>query len=780
MTPKEKIAFVKKRIKEVSETHPSGAFYIELVSVVSAADVEANGGVPDEAPIVLSRKEQWAIVQKLEEEGFVQNVKLDEKKQGVWLELAKPKTRRSSLLSHIKTTDELLEHRELYEKFSTLVRSAGEISPKGYYKIPVDEANDDLVQLLIDLKLVDYDWDEMQKQTHRQVGNRIIEMGFSGASVLKLRDRVSGKNGRIKREALELVSQDIGGRFTFEKMKRLCTDLGVPDTMFVPDTKWRALFYVLSYYTTSKENKDYFLALKVIQETLHPLMFGGDEAKAKETREKYKQWLKYDRIEIDDVGKVYIAPTSEEYEMGFDEWVSVDGVVVEPKAFVIYLERIAALWVLWSQAIVLVQAYQSNPSLDRKALEKLYLELVSKAEDLIQGGRVGNLTETYKRPFTSLATAEMEAKAKGAESPLALVSALLLEIIAMEPPPQEIAKQMEENTELIERITAATRAIGGEDIDVARLSHEQALFILKLIIARVQNILEVACSGYMVGADEEVNAQYITLLDKLNEICGREDFSELKEKLPYVPSHLFEALDEMDVWWDNGGRTSIVSFYGDVELLWVRAGRQAFPIPRAFAEYLESVDEAVKKLRGEKAARWQREIEDIDRRKAAGEFGFVPPEPKADAPQKIIHEHTHRFENSIQEKGIDLNHKFPDSKPSGFYITKEKDDFHYKGKRLNLSKNSDYFKTFAALYALLPEGGEVAYADLTREVKSRIPKLKHEERSDDDVRKFIQRNLTDKGNGFLRYAGIPETEDSGKPLIEVIRGTGVAFHNKAG
>lgn len=780
MTPKEKIAFVKKLIQDVSETHPSGTFHIQLADVITTQDLEANGGIPDDAPVSLSRKEQRAIIKKLEEEGFVENVEFDEKGRCVRLELVKSKTRRSNLLSHIKTTDELLEHRELFEKFSALVRGAGEISPKGYYKIPVDETNDDLVQLLIDLKVVDYDWDEMQKQTHRQVGNRIIELGFSGAAVLALRDRISGKGGRIKREALELVSQDIGGRYTFDKMKRLCTDLGVPDTMFVPDTKWRALFYVLSYYTTSKENKDYFLALKIIQEALHPLMFVGDEAKAKETREKYKQWLKYDRIEIDDVGKVYVAPTAEEYEIGIDEWVSVDGVVVEPKAFVIYLERIAALWVLWSQAIVLVQAYQSNPSLDRKVLEKLYLELISKAEDLIQGGKVGNLSETYKRPFTSLATAEIEAKAKGAESPLALASALLLEIIAMEPPPQEIAKQMEENAELIERITSATRAIGGEDINVAQLSREQALFILKLIIGRVQKILEVACSGYLVGADEEVNAQYITLLDKLNEICEREDFTELKEKLPYLPSHLFEALDEMDVWWDNGGKTSFVSFYGDVELLWVRAGRQVFPVSQAFISYLESVDDAVKKLRDEKAARWKRTLDDIDERKASGEFGFTPPEPKASEPQKVIHEHTHRFENSIQEKGIDLNHKFPEGKPSGFYITKQDDDFCYKGKRLNLSKNADYTKTFAALYALLPEGGEVAYADLIGEVKSRISKLKHEERTDDDVRKFILRNLTDKGNGFLRYAGIPETEDNGKPLIEVVRGTGIAFHNKAG
>lgn len=161
-------------------------------------------------------------------------------------------------------------------------------------------------------------------------------------------------------------------------------------------------------------------------------------------------------------------------------------------------------------------------------------------------------------------------------------------------------------------------------------------------------------------------------------------------------------------------------------------------------------------------------------------------EPKATAAgaeaiaQRVIHEHTHRFENSIQEKGIDLNHNFPQGKPSGFYITKQEDDFYYKGKRLHLSKSADYFKTFAALHALLPEGGELAYADLIVEVKSRIPKLKHEQRSDDEMRKFVQRNLTDKGNGFLRYAGIPETEDNGKPLIEVIRGTGIAFNNKTG
>lgn len=146
--------------------------------------------------------------------------------------------------------------------------------------------------------------------------------------------------------------------------------------------------------------------------------------------------------------------------------------------------------------------------------------------------------------------------------------------------------------------------------------------------------------------------------------------------------------------------------------------------------------------------------------------------------QKVVHEHTHRFANSIQEKDIALNHNFGDKKPSGFYITKQGDDFHYKGRYINLSKKSDYYKVFASLYALVPEGGEVSYKDLTAEVKNRLRKI--EDKPDEEMRKLIQRNLTDRSNGFMRYAAIPETEDNGKPLIEVVRGSGIAFNNKSG
>jgi hypothetical protein len=90
-----------------------------------------------------------------------------------------------------------------------------------------------------------------------------------------------------------------------------------------------------------------------------------------------------------------------------------------------------------------------------------------------------------------------------------------------------------------------------------------------------------------------------------------------------------------------------------------------------------------------------------------------------------------------------ITHKFLDNKPPTFYITKKGDDFHYKGLPiLTTKKNTDYYKVFCALYAKLPDGGEIQYKDLISEIKSRIPDQR--DKNDDEMKKFIQRNLTEK------------------------------------
>lgn len=125
----------------------------------------------------------------------------------------------------------------------------------------------------------------------------------------------------------------------------------------------------------------------------------------------------------------------------------------------------------------------------------------------------------------------------------------------------------------------------------------------------------------------------------------------------------------------------------------------------------------------------------------------------------ITHASIHRKENS----------------PNGFYITKDGDDFKYKGLILNISKQTDYFRVFNALYSKLPTGGEISYKDLAKELKTSIPKTKT--KNVRQIQQFIQQNLTDKNNGFMRYASILPTEDNGKPLIAVIRGYGIIFNN---
>ena len=206
---------------------------------------------------------------------------------------------RSNVYFDIKTTDQLLQRHDLAKKtFQIVGVGMYEIKPKQIYKRSTYEKNDDLIQLLIDLEIVDYDWEEIQKQTHRAVGNRIIEFSFEADKIIKLHNRIAGKKGKVKKEALELIARDINSRFHLDKIVDIFSDIGVPESMFGDDSKWRGVFYVLSYYTTSNKEEDISKFVKILEYFTHPLSFAGNEEKAKRTEEKYNKWLKYDNIQI--------------------------------------------------------------------------------------------------------------------------------------------------------------------------------------------------------------------------------------------------------------------------------------------------------------------------------------------------------------------------------------------------------------------------------------------------------------------------------------------------
>ncbi|MFZ2556172.1 MAG: hypothetical protein WAZ27_04550 [Minisyncoccia bacterium] len=731
MTPKEKIKYVKDKINDAAKINPIGSFRIELLTLDEYED----------GPTIISRAEQWSIVRKLEQEGYVKNVEPDENKFSAWMELvpkAKPgrkKTRHSNLLSHIKTTDELIQHRALFQKFLDIIEHIGNIKPKRTYRCETDERNDDLIQLLIDLNVVEYDWDKMKEQTHRQIGNRIIEFTFDGGKALALRHRVSGVGGIVRKEALELVSKEIGDRFTMNKIVEFFTGQDVPENMFVQDTKWRAIFYVLSFYATSKSHREHLKLLKLIEAVLHPLMFDGDEEKTKKARDKYTKWLKYDRIVVDDRGRAYLGASPEDEEVGVDDWITSDGEVVEPKAYAIYPSPIAALSVLWSQLVVVVSAYY-NPALDHRELEKLYLEIIGKAEELIEGGKVGNLKERYERPFASLATAEIEARAKKVENPLALITSFLLEINALKPEPSEIAKKIEENAELIGRIIAATRIILSDDKleNLLLISHEQAIFVLKLVFGNLFKILDTTASGPINVADEELNAKYILLWDAFQKLLERKDFEELKKNVPQLPEHLFEDWGDMDVWWDEGGKSSLMRFYGDVEKLWVRSGRQTFPVLGQLVELFNTVDKKVNEHGREKATLWNKMLKNIDDAKERGEIGFPSAEqrPSAKTPENFV--------IRVKDREIWIS-DFLLSKPYGAgtnmsffeYIIQHSDQELQRESMPTHIKNEVGGKSFSKILNALGFKGEILKAFVPKRGKSSL--LFRKETSKDQLEK---------------------------------------------
>lgn len=297
---------MKDRIAEVVDISPTGPIHIRFYTVTEH----------EEGPVILSRGEQIAIVNKLGEDGYLKNINLDEDRWGTWLEMGdaprdEEKIRRGNILAYIKTTDELLAHRELFEKALRMVGNWEEIQKGHIYKFPTEESNDDLIQLLIDLGIVRYDWKQMEKQTHRAVGNRIIEYTLSGNRFATLVDRVTGKSSRVKRLALELIAREIGERMSFNEIIKFFEDQKVPKTIFIQDTKWRAVFYILSYYT-SGTHEQFLKFMRIIEAALHPLAFNGDAMAAMAMREKYQSWLTYDGLHIDKDGKVYLLPTDEE------------------------------------------------------------------------------------------------------------------------------------------------------------------------------------------------------------------------------------------------------------------------------------------------------------------------------------------------------------------------------------------------------------------------------------------------------------------------------------
>jgi hypothetical protein len=252
----------------------------------------------------LSKEEQRKILRKLANEGFLEF--LNEEKGTIRVRLlpqeTEAKARRSNVywLNGIRTVNDLLRDHQLVGKFRSLF-SHGEGITRGHkYKWPTDEKNDDFIALLIDLDLVEFDWNELNKQTHRAVGYRIIEFWFTGDKILDIFDRLNGKGSLIDKRTIEFISRNLGERFSAVQIIGLLKDWGVPDSLIeYPNTKWRMVNSILLYYATSLETTDLKTLVRVIEETCHPLTFDGNESAARALSEDIHRRLQYEGRKIE-------------------------------------------------------------------------------------------------------------------------------------------------------------------------------------------------------------------------------------------------------------------------------------------------------------------------------------------------------------------------------------------------------------------------------------------------------------------------------------------------
>jgi hypothetical protein len=319
---------------------------------------------------------------------------------------------------------------------------------------------------------------------------------------------------------------------------------------------------------------------------------------------------------------------------------------------------------------------------------------------------------------------------------------------------------------------------------IDNLSSDVKIYLLKVYYSYYENILSAYYGSglfFVTAGIDDLNDYFKVLRSRIIKIIDSDvTFSKIKNDKPYQAiiepiSSLYSSMDFFDGVWTDFTLPLIIELreeIADKDLF--ENSSEIHKTDLATCMFFEAIANEIEKLKTFQNQQEKKFYEkDIPRYKKDFEGVFGEKNN-----QTIKHEHLHRFNNSIQEKEIVLNHKFEGDNKIGLYITQKDDDFYYKGQYLKLSKKSDYYKVFCSLFAKLPNGGEISYQELTKEIQSRIPKTKG--KNDEEMRKFIQSNLTDKSNGFVRYAKMPATEDNGKALIETMRGAGITFNNKQG
>lgn len=267
----------------------------------------------------------------------------------------------------------------------------------------------------------------------------------------------------------------------------------------------------------------------------------------------------------------------------------------------------------------------------------------------------------------------------------------------------------------------------------------------------------------------------LDLLKKMNMLIALDDKSKLEEFVKQLPESFILDLDIYENFSEFQGGEFFISHFTKT--------KYSIYLELPFAEFLNpAIEEARKKLNNS-----------YDKL-----FGFFVLKPNstvtcADRLKKIIKgEEKIEFNKRLNEftsayySFLKIAHYELTSinLKASKYIDKIGENYVYRGKIIDISKENDAYRIFNILYNKLPDGGFITYDDIIEEMKTIDSLKKTKMYSKGKKITFIQNNLTGTSNGFLKYSKIPLTQDNGKKLIKSIRAKsikqrGIEFNNNS-
>ncbi len=266
----------------------------------------------------------------------------------------------------------------------------------------------------------------MSKEEHRDILKYLASTGYieiveeekPNSAHIKVLPK---KKPTIRLKTLELIAIDIGQLDTGRSLVDFLIDCGTDKRLIVyPQTKWRMIYAVLVELASSKNAKDKEVLFKVIGNTLHPLMHGGNKFSAEMLQSTFMDYLSYDNFVLFYDKKEGVYKITEPLSEGERKEIIAELNKKEKREFEFLCksenkEKISLLRKTYQVLMGVVEVFCRNfPRLSHEEtvdLNKHYLTLdkaVWGIVDKLQLGEPFKGYRKYPRPFTNLFSAEKE------------------------------------------------------------------------------------------------------------------------------------------------------------------------------------------------------------------------------------------------------------------------------------------------------------------------------------------------------------------------------------